>query len=43
MISYFTGTWNSLPAAKTLAEPGERLISKADAARRSEYSYELKA
>ena len=41
MIFYFTGTGNSLFAAKKLAADGERVISMVDAARRREFRYTL--
>lgn len=41
MLFYFSGTGNSLHAARTLLKPGERLVSMAEAEKRSEYSYHL--
>ena len=42
MIFYFTGTGNSLYAAKALAHDGEDVISVIDAVRKREFHYELK-
>ncbi|MBQ6041400.1 MAG: EFR1 family ferrodoxin [Oscillospiraceae bacterium] len=42
MIFYFTGTGNSFAAAKAIAEADEPLISIAEAARKKEFTYELK-
>ena len=41
MIFYFTGTGNSLWAAKQLAKDGEKLISIADARKNEEYKYSV--
>lgn len=41
MIFYFTGTGNSLFAAKRLQTGGEQLINIADAMKRNEYDYEV--
>ena len=41
MIFYFTGTGNSLWAAKQLAKDGEQLVNIADARKKSEYSYSI--
>lgn len=43
MIFYFTGTGNSLAAAKALLQPGERLISMAEALRDGEVQYTVSA
>ncbi len=42
MIFYFTGTGNSLYAAKALANDGEEVISVVDAARKKAFHYVLK-
>lgn len=42
MIFYFTGTGNSLAAAKKLRRPEEELISMADANREHRYDYRVK-
>ncbi len=42
MIFYFTGTGNSLFAAKTLAHDGEKVISMIDAVRSKAFRYSLK-
>ncbi len=42
MIFYFTGTGNSLFAAKALADGDEEVISMTDAAREGAFHYELK-
>ena len=41
MIFYFTGTGNSLWAAKQLVKEDERLINIADARKNREYKYKL--
>lgn len=41
MIFYFTGTGNSLMAAKAMLQDGERLISMADARKTKAYKYDL--
>lgn len=41
MIFYFTGTGNSLMAAKAVAQDGERLVNMAEAANAKEYRYDL--
>lgn len=41
MIFYFSGTGNSLAAAKRLLLPGEQLVNMADAWKKSEFSYKL--
>lgn len=41
MIIYFSGTGNSLYAAKKLLNEGERLVSMADLMKRKEYTIEL--
>ena len=41
MILYFTGTGNSLFAAKNLLSDGERLVNIAEAAKCDEYNYKL--
>lgn len=41
MIFYFTGTGNSLFAAKKLLDEGERLVNIAEAAKNNEYEYRL--
>ena len=42
MIFYFTGTGNSLMAAKAAAVEGERLINMADAKKKKDFRYELR-
>ena len=42
MIFYFTGTGNSLAAAKALAENGEPVISIAEANKAGEHAYTFK-
>lgn len=42
MIFYFTGTGNSLYAARALANDGEEVISVAEAARNRVFHYVLK-
>lgn len=41
MIFYFTGTGNSLFAAKRLLSPGERLVNIAGAVKNNEFEYEI--
>ncbi len=41
MIFYFTGTGNSLFAAKRLLDEGEKLVSIAEAMKKNEYDYTL--
>ncbi len=43
MIFYFTGTGNSLMAAKAVACSGEKLINMAEAGKQGSYKYELQA
>ena len=41
MIFYFTGTGNSLYAARKLADEGEKIVSIVDALRSKAYHYTL--
>ena len=41
MIFYFTGTGNSLMAAKLIAPAGERFVDMADARKKGEFHYEI--